>query len=166
MSKLQFSKARYLALKERLSTAHPDLDERTLADTIEGLSDLNEVIAAIVRSAVTDEALADGLRMRIEDMQTRLSRFEDRACKCREIARDVMVDTDLKKITAPDFTVSLRAGSPALIVTDEAAIPQDYWIARAPRLDRQCLQADLKKGSIIAGAILGNRDFVLSVRVK
>jgi hypothetical protein len=31
-----------------------------------------------------------------------------------------MVELDLKKITAPDFTVSIRPGLPALLVLDEA----------------------------------------------
>ncbi len=65
MNKLAFSTATYLALRDRLQAAEPDLDERTLADTIEGLTDLHEIVAAIVRSAIVDEALAEGLRGRI-----------------------------------------------------------------------------------------------------
>lgn len=57
MNRLVFSKANYLALKQRLLADDPDLDEQTLADTLEGLSDLTEVVAAIVRSAIADEAL-------------------------------------------------------------------------------------------------------------
>jgi hypothetical protein len=30
----------------------------------------------------------------------------------RQIAKDVMVELDQKKITAPDFTVSIRPGMP------------------------------------------------------
>src|SRR4051812_26587935 len=124
MNKLAFSTASYRALRDRLLVAEPDLDERTLADTIEGLTDLHEIVAAIVRSAIVDEALAVGLRGRVGEMQDRLARFEDRASKRRQIARDVMGETGIKTITAPDLTISLRPGSPLLIVTDEAAIPQ------------------------------------------
>jgi hypothetical protein len=166
ISRVAFSKANHLVLKERLLAEYPDLDEQTLADTLEGLTDLNEIIAAIIRSAVTDEALADGLRERLGEMQARLSRLEDRACRCREMVREVMVETDLKKVMAPDFTISLRSGSPGLLVTDEAAIPKDYWIARDPRLDRQGLHAALKNGAVIVGAVLSNPEPVLSVRVK
>lgn len=166
MSNVAFSRAHYLLIKERLAAEHPDLDERTLADTLEGLTDLNEVLSAIIRSALCDEALAEGLRTRIGEMQERLSRLEDRAASRRDIAREVMAETQIKKITAPDFTVSLRPGSPALVVTDETAIPKDYWVPREPRIDRQSLQADLKRGSIIAGVVLSNPEPVLSVRVK
>ena len=35
-----------------------------------------------------------------------------------------MVELDLKKLSAPDFTVSIRPGTPALMVLDEAAVPE------------------------------------------
>jgi hypothetical protein len=166
MNKLAFSTTTYLTVRDRLLAVEPDLDERTLADTIEGLTDLHEIVAAIVRSAIVDEALAEGLRGRIGQMQARLERFEDRASKRRQIARDVMVETQIKTITAPDLTISLRAGSPALVVADETIIPAKYWIARDPRLDRQGLSADLKRNLQIPGASLNNPEPVLSVRVK
>jgi hypothetical protein len=47
-----------------------------------------------------------------------------------------MVELDLKKLTAPDFTASIRHGTPALMVIDEAAVPSIYWEPREPRLNR------------------------------
>ena len=166
MNKLAFSTATYLALRERLQAAEPDLDEQTLSDTIEGLTDLHEIVAAIVRSAIVDEALAEGLRGRIHEMQGRLARLEDRASKRRQIAKDVMVELDLKKITAPDFTVSIRPGTPALMVIDEAVVPKIYWEPGEPRLRRQDIAYDLKQGAEIDGVSLSNPEPVLSVRVR
>ena len=94
---------------------------------MEGLTDLHEIVTAIIRSALADEALATGLKCRIADMQGRLDRLQDRASKRRQIAKDVMVELDLKKITAPDFSVSIRPGLPSLMVIDEAAVPSIYW---------------------------------------
>jgi hypothetical protein len=61
------------------------------------------------------EALVTGLKCRIADMQGRLDRLQDRAFKRRQVAKDVMVELDLKKITAPDFTVLIRPGTHARI---------------------------------------------------
>jgi hypothetical protein len=166
MNKLDFARAAYRAVRDRLRAEDPDLDEETLADTLEGLTDLHEIIAAIMRSALVDEALASGLKQRIEDMQRRLERFSDRASKRRQIARDVMLDAGIKKITAPDLTVSIRPGSPSLTVVDEKAIPEAYWETREPRLNRQALLADLKAGEAIAGVLLSNPEPVISVRAK
>jgi Siphovirus Gp157 len=77
-----------------------------------------------------------------------------------------MVELDLKKLTAPDFTASIRPGMPSLLVIDEAAVPSIYWEPRDPRLNRQGLLADLKQGAEITGVTLSNPEPVLSVRTK
>jgi hypothetical protein len=77
-----------------------------------------------------------------------------------------MIELDLKKITAPDFTVSIRPGTPALMVVDEAAVPSIYWEPREPRLNRQGLVNDLKQGAEISGVTLSNPEPVLSVRTR
>lgn len=166
MDQLTFSAAKYRALRDRIRAEDPQIDEQTLTDTVEGLTDLHEIVGAIIRSALADEALATGLKGRIADMQDRLDRLQDRASKRRQIAKDVMVELDLKKLTAPDFTASIRAGTLALTVIDEAAVPSIYWEPREPRLNRQELVADLKQGAEITGVTLSNTGPVLSVRAR
>ena len=99
-------------------------------------------------------------------MQDRLSRLQDRATKRRQIAKDVMIELDLKKLAAPDFTASIRPGMPALVVLNEDAVPKTYWEPGEPRLRRQVLAGDLKGGAEIAGATLSNPEPVLSVRTR
>ena len=163
---LDFAAITYRTIRDRLRAEDPQIDEQTLADTVEGLTDLHEIITAIIRSALTDEALVTGLKCRIADMQGRLDRLQDRASKRRQIAKDVMVELDLKKITAPDFSVSIRPGLPSLMVIDEAAVPSIYWQPTAPRLKRQELLTELKDGAEIEGVALSNPEPVLSVRVR
>jgi hypothetical protein len=97
------------------------------------LTDLHEILAAIIRAALADQALASGLEGRIGEMEARRDRLQDRAAKRRQIAKDAMVELDLKKLSAPDFTASIRPGTPALMVIDEAAVPSIYWEPREPR---------------------------------
>ncbi|MBV9066030.1 MAG: siphovirus Gp157 family protein [Methylobacteriaceae bacterium] len=166
MNHIAFVAAQHQAVRARLRQDDPDLDERTLADTVEGLTDLHEIIGAIVRSALIDEALADGLKGRIKEMESRLERLHDRASKRRQIARDVMVESEIKRITEPDFTISIRAGSPALVVVEESQIPQNFWEPRDPKLNRAGLLAELKAGAAIPGAQLSNPEPVMSVRAR
>jgi hypothetical protein len=163
---LEFAAITYRAIRDRLRAEDPQIDEQTLADTVEGLTDLHEIVAAIVRAALVDEALATGLRGRIAEMQDRLDRLQICAAKRRQIAKDVMVEFELKKINAPDFTVSIRPGMPALLVLDEAAVPSIYWQPSAPRLNRQGLLSELKEGADIQGVALSNPEPVLSVRTR
>ena len=166
MDQLNFAAATYRAVRERIRAQDPQIDEQTLADTVEGLTDVHEILAAIVRAALADEALAVGLKGRIAEMQERLERLQERAAKRRQIVKDTMVELDLKKLTAADFSVSIRPGMPALMVIDEAAVPSIYWEPRQPRLKRQELALDLKGGAEVAGATLSNPEPVLSVRTK
>src|SRR5207344_418406 len=87
----------------RIRSEEPQIDEQTLADTVEGLTDLHEIIAAIIRAALADEALASGLKVRIAEMQDRLERLQDCATKRLQIAKDVMVELELKKIYRTGF---------------------------------------------------------------
>jgi hypothetical protein len=153
-------------LREKLFSSFPDLDEDTLAHTLEGITDLHEMIAAVVRSALVDEALQTGLRTRLEEMRQRLARLEERGAKKRELALDAMCEVGLKKLEQPDFTASARAGMPPLVIVAEPDIPQSYWVPQPPRLDRQSLLADLKRGEVIHGAELGNPKPCLAVRTK
>jgi hypothetical protein len=166
MDQLTFATATYRAIRDRIRAHDPQIDEQTLADTVEGLTDVHEILAAIVRAALADEAMATGLKCRLSDMQGRLDRLQDRASKRRQIAKDAMVELDLKKLTAPDFTASIRPGMPALVVLNEDAVPKTYWEPGEPRLRRQILASDLKGGAEVAGATLSNPEPVLSVRVR
>jgi hypothetical protein len=114
----------YQRAKESLLTHWPEIDCETLADTLEGITDLHEMIAAVIRSALVDEALHAGLRFRIDDMKERLLRLELRAAKKRQLALEAMSEAALSKIAQPDFTASARAGSPALVVVAEDRIPE------------------------------------------
>ena len=111
MDPLAFSATTYRAVRERIQTQDPDLDEQTLTDTVEGLTDVHEILAAIVRAALADEALARGLKGRIAEMQERLERLQERAAKRRQIAKDTMVELDLKKLTAPGVDQTRNAGT-------------------------------------------------------
>jgi Siphovirus Gp157 len=163
---LEFAAIAYRAIRDRIRAEDPQIDEQTLADTVEGLTNVHEILAAIIRAALTDQALATGLEGRIGEMQARRDRLQDSATKRRQIAKDVMVELDLKKLSAPDFTASIRPGTPALMVINEVAVPSIYWEPREPHLDRQELANDLKQGAEIAGVALSNPEPVLSVRTK
>jgi len=163
---IEFAAITYRVIRDRIRAQDPQIDEQTLADTVEGLTDLHEIVAAIVRAALADEALATGLKGRIAEMQDRLARLQECAAKRRQIAKDVMIELDVKKITAPDFTVSVRPGMPSLLVLDEAAVPSIYWEPREPRLNRQKLANELKDGAEITGVALSNPEPVLSVRTR
>jgi len=163
---LKIEVSKYQLLRQRLAEEYPSADEDTLADTLEGITDLHEMIAAVIRSALVDEALVSGLRLRLDDMKERLSRLEIRGAKKRQLAFEAMSEAGLKKLEQADFTASLRAGSPSVVIAAEGDIPQDYWVPQPPKLARQSILNALKQGVEIPGAVLSNSKPSLSVRSK
>src|SRR5215217_4572476 len=98
MEQLAIAAAAHGLLRERIRSEDPLIDEVTLADTLEGLTDLHEMVAAVVRWGLLDDALAAGLAERIGEMQRRHERLQARAATRRAIARDAMVEAEIKKI--------------------------------------------------------------------
>ena len=163
---LQTEVRRYQLVLEKIIQEFPGTDDETIRDTLEGITDLHEMIAAVIRSALVDEALQAGLRGRLDDMKERLSRLDVRASKKRELALHAMSEVGLVKLEQPDFTASARVGSPALVVIAEDKIPEPYWLPQPPKLDRQTILSELKRGLEIPGAQMSNPKPVLSVRTK
>jgi hypothetical protein len=157
---------KYQLLKQRLLSEYPQSDDDTLHDTLEGITELHEMIAAVIRSALVDEALQVGLRSRLDDMKQRLTRLDLRCEKKRQLALEALSETGVRKLEQPDFTASARAGSPALVVVSEGDIPETYWVLQSPKLNRQALLADMKRGDEIPGVQLGNPKPILTVRTK
>jgi Gp157 protein len=166
MSNLLRYLSHHQSIQEWLHHEFPDEDDDTLRDTLEGLSTLPEALAETLRSHLDDVALAEALRARLSEMQDRLSRIEGRAEKKRTFVASVMERADLRKLTEPDFTVSLRPTPAPLLVTEETEIPAAYWKPQPPKLDRKGLIAALNSGTQVSGAALGNGGVTIAVRTR
>ena len=153
-------------LQEKLITEFPEIDEETLGDTLEGLTDLHDKLAAVIRSQQEDSVLANALKVRIKEMQERHARFEDRATKKRELVTIIMDRAGITKIAESDFTAPLRHTPRPLVISDNREIPETYWNPQEPKLDRKKLIADLKSDEEIPGVYLGNGGVTVSVRVQ
>jgi hypothetical protein len=145
---------RYKHFKDQLLQQIPDLDEETLNDTLDGITDFREILAQLLRSALDDEVVAAALSARLADMKSRVQRLGHRAEKKRALVLRAMSEAEIQKLLQPDFTASLRQGGPTLEVQAESKIPPAYWKPQPPKLDRQILLADLKRGIEVEGAAL------------
>ena len=156
----------YLILADQLKAQYAEIDDETLHDTLEGISDLKEMLAELIRSALEDEALASGLSTRLADMKARLERFETRAGRKRQLALRVMSETDIPKLRQSDFTASLKQGAPTLDVIDQGKVPAVYWKPQPSKLDRQGLLSALKAGVAIEGVAIAPAQTQLTLRTR
>lgn len=153
-------------LREKVATDFPDIDEETLADTVEGLTTLHEKLSAIIRSQQDDRVIMDALKIRIAEMHDRIKRYDDRFEKKKVLITTVMERADIRSVKEPDFTATLRSTPRQLNITDETELPMCYWRQRTPTLDRKRLLSDLKNIGPVPGAVLGNGGVTVAVRVK
>lgn len=159
--------AHHQTLAQMLRERFPDEDQQTLADTLEGMSDLNDMLAEVARSIADDKCDAEACKLRIADLQLRAKRHEDRAAAKREVIASVMERAGLRKIVAADVTISLGQGKPKLVITNEAqVIAEGYGIQPDPVIDKVTLRAALEAGNEILGATLGNAAPQLTIRTK
>jgi hypothetical protein len=164
MMPLDLERTRFTELRRRLLELHPDLDEQTLADTLEGATDFKEALAALIRSALEDECLAKALKDRLDQMKGRLSRLEARASSKRQVAVENMEAADLRKLQEPDFTASVRIGPPSVTIVSEDELPIDYLMPQPPKPDKRAILEALSGGTFVPGAVLSNPKISLSVR--
>jgi hypothetical protein len=156
----------YLILAKQLKARFVELDEDTLADTLEGISQLPDLVTEIVRSGLEDEVLINALKQRMDEMQARLTRLKERHDKKRAMAAWAMSQAQIRRIQAPDFSLSLRPGSQRLEICDEARVPAQYFVPQPPRLDRAGVSAVLKRGELVDGAVLVQGEPTIQVRVQ
>ena len=161
---IAIERTRFVELRRRLLELHPDLDEQTLADTLEGATDFKEALAALIRSALEDECLAKALKDRLDQMKGRLSRLEARASSKRQVAVENMEAADLRKLQEPDFTASVRIGPPSVTIVSEDELPIDYLMPQPPKPDKRAILEALSGGAFVPGAVLSNPKISLSVR--
>jgi hypothetical protein len=112
MDPLSSETTRYLRLKSELMQEIPDIDDETLEDTLEGVTDLKEMLLRIVRSQLEDSAFCDALRARISEMKCRLERLDARCSRKRQLVTEVMDKASRFDRSRAQFSSSTTARSP------------------------------------------------------
>jgi len=152
-------------LRERLKQQFAlDDDDQALIDTLEGLSDFNDLCAEAIRAAIIREGLADAMTDIIRRNKARKERHERAAEAIRQAVLDAMQDAGVRKVEAPDLTFSIRDGGRKLII-DEKTVPHDFCeqiITWKP--DRDKIKQAVDNGDVPPGVQILNGSPTLTVR--
>lgn len=139
-------------------------DEDTIRDTLEGETNLDGIIRALILSIDEDKVMVDGLTARIKELSERKTRFDTRIEAKRTLIAQAMEIAEWKSKELDIATVSLAKGRQGLRILEEADIPAAYWKAGKPTLDRTALLNDMKENVKVEGAELSNGAPVLTIR--
>ena len=142
-----------------------DLDEQTVADTLESISgDMQEKctnVAAFIRNT---ESLADQIKQAEQAMAARRKALENRADRIRQYLIDNMQRTGISKIDSPWFKIAIAKNPPSVVVDDEATLkfahPEFVKVVTTESLDKSAIKEAIKAGQIVEGARLVQADRV------
>jgi hypothetical protein len=143
----------------------PDPEDELVLDSLEGETDVLDVVRRIIRSALEMESMAEAAKAREADLATRRARFEANAERARETVKQMLDALGVNRLQSEDFTVSLKLGPPKVIVTDPDALPAEFVrTVRSP--DKTAIKAALDAGRGVPGALTSNGSLVLAVRTR
>lgn len=142
--------------------AHPD-DEDLLHDMLEGETEFIELIDWLARQEGELGAMGDVLKQRAVEISARRKRLEEGRKRIRGRIADLIRQSNLKTVRTPEATITLRAARPALVIDNEAEIPEHLTkVVRQP--DKTAIRAALERGENVPGAHLEPVDHSLTIR--
>ena len=143
------------AAMEAISALPDDGDNVLLLNTIEGESDVLEVLDRVVEAAIADKKLAELARERAK-------RIEARAERARGVALQIIEALQVSPLERPLYSASISYPRKPL-VTNADALPGTF-IRHAP--DLVAIGKALRAGELIPGAELKNPEPQLTIRVS
>ena len=143
------------AAMEAISALPDDGDNVLLLNTIEGESDVLEVLDRVVEAAIADKKLAELARERAK-------RIEARADRARGVALQIIEALQVSPLERPLYSASISYPRKPL-VTNADELPKEM-IREAP--DMVAIGKALRAGETIPGAELKNPEAQLTIRVS
>lgn len=135
-----------------------ELDEQTIADTLEGLQGAIEIksqnVAMFVRNL---EASAEAIKEAEAAMSRRRKSIESRALRIRNYLMMNMKAAEISKIDCPWFSVSIRKNPASVVIDSYESIPSEYMRQPEPPPpvpDKKAIAEAIKGGADVSGAHL------------
>ena len=135
-----------------------DLDEQTVADTLESLSGDLEVKATNVAAFARNlEATAEAINGAEAQMAARRKAIEKRAERLKAYLKMNMERTGILKIESPQFCISVKKNPPAVHVEAPELVPAEFLKTPPPPppvADKKAIADALKAGQDVPGCRL------------
>lgn len=148
--------AEYRQAAEKLSDL--DIDEQTIADTLEGMGGALEVKATNVAFFARNlESLAASIKDAEAQMAARRKALENRAARMREYLLTCMQLAGVQKIEGPYFKLAQRENPPSVVIDEPGLIPTEFMRQPEPpppSPDKTAIKAAIQAGKEVPGAHL------------
>lgn len=137
-------------------------DEELKLDTLEGETDLFELVSRLLERIENAEGDKAALVSQIQDRNERKARAEKRIDAHRTAIMALMETAQLDRLPLPEATCSLRKIAPKPMVVDESLLPDELC-----RISRKPDMAAIKQlEAVIPGVAMDNGGTSLTIRRK
>ena len=133
-----------------------DLPAEVIADTLEALAgDFDSKAVQVAKFVLSLEANAAAIETAAKAMNARSTRIYARAQGIKAYLQFHMQALEKKRIDTPELVITRRPNPPSVVITDEHAIPAQYWVQPdppPPRLDKKAIKTAIDAGTRVDGA--------------
>lgn len=155
----------YLQLMQMMED--PELDPKTLADTMEGIEgELEDKADNYARVMKNMEADLNGIKAEIERLSTRKKTIENNIKRMKEALQFSMETTGKTKFKTELFSFGIRKNAPA-VVMDEPYIenvPERFLKYSDPTINRSAIKEAIQNGEDLEGLAHLESSTSLSIR--
>lgn len=157
--------ARYMQALDAATDPESDLSPDMFTDTLQGIEgEAEDKIKAVIAYSRNLEVEADAIKSAMDNMKSRLDAKRTRALWLKNYARHGMHILGKSKLEWPEFSARIQANPPAVEITDEQQIPDDFKSEVVEvKIDKKAISERLKSGGYVPGAVLRHGE---SLRVK
>lgn len=138
--------------------AELDLDEQTIADTLESLGGEMQIKSQNVAMFIGNlEAQAKAIKEAEATMAARRKAIENRAERVRKYLMENMTFAGISKIECPYFKIAIQDNPPSVVIDDLGSLPSDYMRQPEPpppAPDKKLIAQAIKDGFNVPGAHL------------
>jgi hypothetical protein len=138
--------------------ADMDLDAQTVADTLDGMQgELKDKLRAVIAYALGLSADAEAQAAAAKRMAERAKATDARSKALMDYALNAMQYTGTQEVSTEQWAAKIAKKPAAVQITDEAAIPSNFWRIPDPPLptpDKSAIATALKCGQEVPGATL------------
>lgn len=152
---------------EALRLHYPEVfeDEELLHDTLQGQTSLHEFLMLVEDRRQEAEAMCSAIEQRMSELTDRCGRYHKREQAMRRLAFNMMQAAEQKKLELPTATLSVRQGTPRVLITNEEAL-EDRFVKLIRTPDKTEIKRCLQAGEIVTGATLSNAEPTLAIRTR
>lgn len=138
-------------------------DDELLIDTLEGETDFNRVIDALLYRLSEAQAMQEAIKAQIDQLIDRKARYASKEATHKSAIQDLLNAAGLRKLERPVATITMSKGRQKVNILDVDELPQGYFTT-VRKADAKAIKSAIDAGEQIPGAELATGDDYLTIR--